>query len=331
MTFFFPPLNSVTFSVGTITWSKKNPRPAMSTRRNRPSRIDSSRLLCTLRMYQSILSDFSSGFSSAFLPAFLRLFCGFSSAFSSAFFCLLCFRRFFRFLRLRRRPALGDRRRRGGLCRGGAGVSACPSGCAAACSWAGNGVGSAGTSAAGGCAAGDSTSPAVASGGSAAAGSALAMFRSSITPKFLQDVQHFLNSNPHEKSNRDRTIAKEKITISTTIDARNNSDRVGQDTLFISASTAIRKSAKPGTLTTRYDAHRPAKSSTPGTRKRSPTFRAFCPLAIPSHPSLLSAVRCSAPPLYKPSFPTTVLERTNEVLPSLPGLGSHSTSLACGR
>ena len=54
-------------------------------------------------------------------------------------------------------------------------------------------------------------------------------------------------------------IAKEKITISTTIEARNNSDRVGQDTLFISASTAIRKSAKAGTLTTRYDAHRPSQ------------------------------------------------------------------------
>ena len=32
----------------------------MATRRNSPSRIDSSRLLCTLRMYQSILSDFGS-------------------------------------------------------------------------------------------------------------------------------------------------------------------------------------------------------------------------------------------------------------------------------
>ncbi len=33
----------------------------MATRRNNPSRIDSSRLLCTLRMYQSIFSDFFSG------------------------------------------------------------------------------------------------------------------------------------------------------------------------------------------------------------------------------------------------------------------------------
>ena len=48
---------------------------------------------------------------------------------------------------------------------------------------------------------------------------------------------------------------KEKIMISTTIEARNSSVRVGQDTLFISASTAIRKSAKPGTLTRRYDTH----------------------------------------------------------------------------
>ena len=60
MTRFLPPLNSVTFSVGTITSPKKRPRPAIATRRNRPSRIDSSRLLCTLRMYQSMCSDFGS-------------------------------------------------------------------------------------------------------------------------------------------------------------------------------------------------------------------------------------------------------------------------------
>ena len=45
--------------------------------------------------------------------------------------------------------------------------------------------------------------------------------------------------------------AKEKIKINTTIEARNNSVRVGHETLFISASTAIRKSAKAGTLTNR--------------------------------------------------------------------------------
>ena len=52
-------------------------------------------------------------------------------------------------------------------------------------------------------------------------------------------------------SNTDKTAAKAKITINTTIEARYNSGRVGQDTLFISASTAIRKSAKLGTLTRR--------------------------------------------------------------------------------
>ena len=62
-------------------------------------------------------------------------------------------------------------------------------------------------------------------------------------------------------------IASEKIRISTTIEARISSARVGQETLFISASTAIRKSAKAGTLTKRYDPHRPASKTRPGRRE----------------------------------------------------------------
>ena len=60
MTRFLPPLNSVTISVGTITSPKNVSRPAIATRRCSPSRIESSRLLCTLRMYQSMFSDFGS-------------------------------------------------------------------------------------------------------------------------------------------------------------------------------------------------------------------------------------------------------------------------------
>ena len=45
--------------------------------------------------------------------------------------------------------------------------------------------------------------------------------------------------------------AKAKIVTSTTTDARNNSPREGQETLFISASTAMRKSANAGKLTIR--------------------------------------------------------------------------------
>ena len=60
MTRFLPPLNSVTFSVGTMTSPKYRSSPAIATRRSSPSRIDSSRLLCTLRMYQSMLSDLGS-------------------------------------------------------------------------------------------------------------------------------------------------------------------------------------------------------------------------------------------------------------------------------
>ena len=46
--------------MGTITSPKKRSRPAIATRRSSPSRIDSSRLLCTLRMYQFMFSDFGS-------------------------------------------------------------------------------------------------------------------------------------------------------------------------------------------------------------------------------------------------------------------------------
>ena len=67
--------------------------------------------------------------------------------------------------------------------------------------------------------------------------------------------------------------------------ARNSSCFVGQDTLFISASTAIRKSAKIGTLT-HFDTtpHTPIANSKPGIRKRSPRFTASRPRATPSGP-----------------------------------------------
>ena len=216
----------------------------MATRRNNPSRIDSSRLLCTLRMYQSILSDFgSSAFrlfdsspasdSPAAAAGFLSCPSAASAAADSA---------------ARRRSALP----------GAAGSPAFGS--------SGGGSGSrppaAGTVRAGipsprGCAdAAIRHRRLLASGGE---------FRGRLSVRHVQVVHHanvpsrdpsrahFREALLQKKSNPARMIAKAKIRINTTIEARNNSVRVGQETLFISASTAIRKSAKPGTLTTRYD------------------------------------------------------------------------------
>ena len=58
--------------------------------------------------------------------------------------------------------------------------------------------------------------------------------------------------------------ARANIMKITTIELRTTSDRVGQETFAISASTAMRKSANFGMLTTRKLTHRPAASSTPG-------------------------------------------------------------------
>src|SRR5262245_43550824 len=46
------------------------------------------------------------------------------------------------------------------------------------------------------------------------------------------------------------------------MDARTNSVRDGHDTLFISASTAIKKSAKEGKFTIRKPSHKPTNNST---------------------------------------------------------------------
>ena len=64
------------------------------------------------------------------------------------------------------------------------------------------------------------------------------------------------NNNFQKMSHPARKMPKANIIISTTTEERINSIRVGQDTLFISASTAIRKSAKAGKITSRYDTHR---------------------------------------------------------------------------
>src|SRR5215213_6645951 len=54
------------------------------------------------------------------------------------------------------------------------------------------------------------------------------------------------------------------MTTITTIDARNNSPRLGQETLFISASTEIKKSAKRGMFTTRNAAQPPMAMTAAG-------------------------------------------------------------------
>ena len=55
------------------------------------------------------------------------------------------------------------------------------------------------------------------------------------------------------------------MTRITTTDARNNSPRDGHDTLFISPSTEIKKSANAGICTTRKLAHSPTASTASGT------------------------------------------------------------------
>jgi len=55
------------------------------------------------------------------------------------------------------------------------------------------------------------------------------------------------------------------IKMMTTIELRTSSVRDGHETLFISASTAIKKSAKVARLTKRYPSHRPANRTTPAT------------------------------------------------------------------
>src|SRR3990172_9040997 len=58
--------------------------------------------------------------------------------------------------------------------------------------------------------------------------------------------------------------ARKKITRMTTSDARNNSPRDGHDTLFISPSTEIKKSANVGICTIRKLAHNPTTNTTSG-------------------------------------------------------------------
>ena len=55
-----------------------------------------------------------------------------------------------------------------------------------------------------------------------------------------------------------------KIINMTTIDERNSSLRCGQETLFISASTEIKKSAKLGNCTTRKLNHKPNANTASG-------------------------------------------------------------------
>ena len=69
------------------------------------------------------------------------------------------------------------------------------------------------------------------------------------------------------------------IMMITTTDHRTNSVHEGHDTLFISASTAIRKSAKAGKLTTRYVAHSPTMANTPGTPYVTDRDKPSCPLS----------------------------------------------------
>src|SRR5262245_3454367 len=61
------------------------------------------------------------------------------------------------------------------------------------------------------------------------------------------------------------TIVNPNISTITTIDARISSVRDGHETLFISASTAIKKSANVGRFTIRKPSHNPTTSKMPDT------------------------------------------------------------------
>ncbi len=73
-------------------------------------------------------------------------------------------------------------------------------------------------------------------------------------------------------SKTNKTPAKTNIVIRTTTELRINSVRVGQDTLFISASTAIKKSANGGQLTRRYAIQNPHRARSPGTTYATVVF-----------------------------------------------------------
>lgn len=67
------------------------------------------------------------------------------------------------------------------------------------------------------------------------------------------------------KSYVNKIAVSMKITINTTIDDRNNSPRLGQETFPISFSTEIKNSAKRGMLTTRNAAQAPTAKTINGT------------------------------------------------------------------
>ena len=83
------------------------------------------------------------------------------------------------------------------------------------------------------------------------AGRSIAWFGWSLTRFSQENCQGLRHSQQVQNELPKQIDAQEqqrqdKITTSTTIDPRNNSPREGQETLFISASTAMRKSAKRG-------------------------------------------------------------------------------------
>ena len=101
-------------------------------------------------------------------------------------------------------------------------------------------------------------------------------------------VEDFKHPASAPQSYANNKTARKKMTRITTSEARNNSPRDGHDTLFISPSTEIKKSANAGICTTRKLAHNPIANNTSGTKyltqlRRRPSDVAAC------HPSTRSS------------------------------------------
>src|SRR5579872_4312395 len=86
-----------------------------------------------------------------------------------------------------------------------------------------------------------------------------AVDRSGRTPMYL-----LLSSQPQKRSTTNRKRAINNVVVSTTTVSWNRRFLLVQETLFISASVAIRNSAKVGTLTARYAIQRTKAASING-------------------------------------------------------------------
>ena len=248
---FLPPLNSVTISVGTMISPKYLSSPAIATRRCRPSRIESSRLLCTLRMYQFILRRLVDDRRLFDRPRGVVLGFDVGSASAAASSASAAIRRRLasaarlveRLVGAAHRPAA---RRSAAIA--GRGAHAARRG-AARCRRATASV-----------VASSADDSSLASSGNSLAIVRVLRSRQSIACNVSADLQlASLRQHPRSAAtaaartgrSTNRIAASKKIAKITTIELRTNSRPRRPRTLFISASTAIKKSANCGMFTSR--------------------------------------------------------------------------------